>query len=70
MFTTGLLVYDRDCTRWADIEHVRFPQIELSSKPFVKMMLINVLLRGVTLVGIVICGDNDAENILSKNSPL
>ena len=55
-------MYNRDCARWADIEHVRFPQLELSSKPFVKMTSVNVLLRGVTLLGIVY-----AEIIMLKN---
>ena len=52
------------------MEHVRFPQRKLSSEPFVKMVSIIVLLRGVALVGNVICADNDAENFLSKNSLL
>ena len=52
------------------MKHVRFPQRKLSSKSFVKTVSIIVLLRGVTLVGNVIRGDNDAENFLSKNSLL
>ena len=63
-------MYIRYCARWFDIEHIIFPKRELSSKLFVKMLSINILLRGVTLVGIAICGNNDAEKVLSKNSLL
>ena len=35
-----------------------------------KMLAVNVLLRGLTLVVIVKCGDTDSEKILSKNSLL
>lgn len=70
LFTIDLLLYIRNCAIWSEMEHVRFPQRKLSSKPFVKMVSIIVLLHGVTFVGNVICADNDAENFLSKNSLL
>ena len=49
---------------------IKFPQTIYSSKKFVKMLSIRVLLRGFIRVGVVICGFNDADNILSKKSLL
>ena len=49
------------------MEYDRLPLIDDSSAEFVKMLSIIVLGRGVILVWVVICEDNELEYIWSKN---
>jgi len=48
----------------------RRPDLAMSSKLFVKILSIRVAVCEVSLVGLVISGTNDLENITSKNVPL
>ena len=54
----------RNSAKSSEIEKARLPLTSDSLTVFAKIVSISVLERGIILVGIVICGDNDHKYML------